>query len=92
MSWPFASTRGDNDRTPSRETEMADFHKTLVRATETRSFHVERNESAGWRTLAIANDRVAHEQERTEWHRVERDLERFAREIEQLRRDGWRDA
>ena len=71
---------------------MADFHKTLVRATETRSFHVERNESAGWRTVAIANDRVAHEQERTEWHRVERDLERFAREIEQLRRDGWRDA
>jgi hypothetical protein len=71
---------------------MADFHKTLVRATETRSFHVERNQSAGWRTLAIANDRVAHEQERTEWHRVERDLERFAREIEQLRRDGWHDA
>ena len=71
---------------------MADFHKTLVRATETRSFHVERNPSAGWRTLALANDRIAHEQERTEWHRVERDLARFAREIEQLRRDGWRDA
>lgn len=37
---------------------MAVFHKTLVRATETRSFHIERNPSAGWRTLALANDRL----------------------------------
>jgi hypothetical protein len=42
--------------------------------------------------LALANDQVAHQQERTEWHQVERDLARFAREIEQLLREGWRDA
>jgi hypothetical protein len=63
-----------------------------VRSSETRSFSVERNAPAGWRTLALADDRVAHQQDRTEWHRVERDLARFAREIEQLLREGWRDA
>ena len=68
------------------------FQKTLVRATETRSFRIERNASAGWLTIARTNDYVAHEQQRTEWHRVERDLARFAREIEELRRQGWRDA
>jgi hypothetical protein len=71
---------------------MALFHKTLVRATETRSFFVERNSSDGWRTIAVANDRIAQQLHRTEWHRVERDLARFAREIEELRRQGWRDA
>ena len=43
-------------------------------------------------TNEVFNDKQNQRQERTEWHRVERDLERFAREIEQLRRDGWRDA
>ncbi|HJZ75711.1 MAG TPA: hypothetical protein VKE51_28450 [Vicinamibacterales bacterium] len=71
---------------------MALFQKKLVRASETRSFHIEQSQPAGWRTVAIANDRVSHERRRTEWHRVERDLERFAREIEELRRQGWRDA
>lgn len=68
------------------------FQKRLVRATETRSFHVERNGFAGWNTIACANDRVADQRRRTEWHRVERDLARFAREIDELRRQGWRDA
>lgn len=67
------------------------FKKTLVRATETRSFQVERNPSAGWHTRELANDRVARQQDRTDWHRVERDLARFAREIEDLRRQGWQD-
>jgi hypothetical protein len=71
---------------------MALFQKTLVRASETRSFHIERSSPAGWRTIAIANDRVADDRQRTEWHRVERDIARFAREIEELRRQGWRDA
>jgi hypothetical protein len=71
---------------------MALFQKTLVRASETRSFHIEQSAPAGWRTIATANDRVSHEQQRTEWHRVERDIARFDREIEALRRDGWRDA
>jgi hypothetical protein len=71
---------------------MAVFHKTLVRASETRTFHVEPHSSSGWRTIALANNRIAHEKQRTEWHRVERDLATFAREIEELLRQGWRDA
>ena len=71
---------------------MALFQKTLTRASETRSFQVEHIPTAGWRTIELANDRLAHQQHRTEWHRVERDLARFAREIEALRREGWRDA
>ncbi|HKB12513.1 MAG TPA: hypothetical protein VKD69_17750 [Vicinamibacterales bacterium] len=71
---------------------MALFQKTLVRASEKRSYHIEQSDTAGWRTIATANDRVAHERQRTEWHRVERDIERFAREIEELRQQGWRDA
>jgi len=68
------------------------FQKTLVRAAETRSFHIERNPSIGRQTRTLANDRISHQQYRTEWHRVERDLARFAREIEELRRQGWKDA
>jgi hypothetical protein len=68
------------------------FQKTLVRASETRSFHVDKSAPVGWRTVSAANDRVSHERQRTEWHRVERDIERFAREIDELRRQGWRDA
>ena len=68
------------------------FHKTLVRASETRSFLIDRIVSTGWRTCEMANDRVARQQQRTEWHRVERDRARFVREIEALRMQGWRDA
>jgi hypothetical protein len=44
---------------------MALFKKTLVRASETRSFHIEQSAPAGWRTTALANDRVADERQRT---------------------------
>jgi len=71
---------------------MALFQKKLVRASETRSFHVEKSQPAGWRTVATANDRVSHERRRTEWHRVERDLAQFSREIDELRHQGWHDA
>jgi len=71
---------------------MAVFQKTLVCASETRSFHIEHQPAAGWRTRELANDRVVNQQVRTEWHRVERDLARFAREIDQLQRRGWREA
>jgi hypothetical protein len=68
------------------------FRKTLVRAAETRSFLVVQNPTAGWQSRELANDRIARQQDRTEWHRVERDIARFGREIEELRRQGWRDA
>jgi hypothetical protein len=71
---------------------MALFQMTLARARETRSFCIEHVPAAGWRTSKLANDRLTHQQHRTEWHRVERDAARFVLEIEALRRQGWRDA
>jgi hypothetical protein len=72
--------------------EMALFEKTLVRASETRSFQIRHTVSEGWQSSEFENDRVARQQQRSEWHRVERDLARFTREIEELHRQGWRDA
>jgi hypothetical protein len=71
---------------------VAIFQKTLVRASESRTFQIEHVADAGWQTRVLANGCVAHEQQRNEWHRVERDLARLTREIEALRDHGWRDA
>ena len=68
------------------------FQKTLVRAGEVRSFQVHQGSSAGWESYEQANHRVAQRQRHTDWHRVERDLARFTREIAALRRQGWCDA
>jgi hypothetical protein len=76
----------------ARRTLVAIFQKTLVRASESRTFQIEHVADAGWQTRVVANGCVAHQQERREWHRVERDLARLMREIEGLRRQGWRDA
>jgi len=67
------------------------FQKTLVRAGEIRSFHVYQRTAAGWETSEQANHRVEQRQTHTDWHRVERDLSRFSREIAELRRQGWCD-
>src|SRR5262249_29277709 len=71
---------------------MALFQKKLARASETRAFRIEHVPAIGWRTSKLANDRLTHQQHRTEWHRVERDAARFSLEIDALRRQGWRDA
>jgi hypothetical protein len=69
------------------------FEKTLVRAGEIRSFRIDRQRSSpGWESSQAANHSIAQRQLRSDWHSVERDLARFAHEIAQLRRQGWRDA
>ena len=67
------------------------FRKTLVRHPSVRSFEIVLAADAGWQ---ICERRDGHtvQQHVADWHRVERDLARFAREIENLRRDGWQDA
>jgi hypothetical protein len=71
------------------ENSMPLFQKTLVRASEKRFFQIKHTESSGWDTCEMADDRVARRQHRTEWHRVERDLARFEREIDALQQQGW---
>jgi len=69
------------------------FQKTLIRAGEIRSFRIDRQGSSlGWETLERASQGIAQRQYRSDWHRVERDRARFAREIAALRLQGWRDA
>jgi hypothetical protein len=68
------------------------FQKTLVRAGESRSFRIDcQVGSASWESSEQANQRIAHSQTHSDWHGVERDLARFAREIAELRLQGWRD-
>lgn len=68
------------------------FDKKLVRAGEVRSFQIEQRTPAGWESSRQATHGIAHRQCHTDWHRVERDLMRFSREIAQLRQEGWCDA
>lgn len=67
------------------------FEKTLVRATETRSFRIRRASSEGWESCETANERVAQRQHHTDWHQVERKVARFWSEIAALRGSGWQE-
>ena len=68
------------------------FNKTLVRASEVRSFQVAAAPNAGWQVSERSEQDVILEQQFSDWHRVERTLLRFGREITELRRQGWIDA
>jgi hypothetical protein len=63
---------------------------TLLRADRFRSFLVSAS-STGWEASAREDQGVLHRQHYTDWHRVERTLMRYRREIAQLRAQGWRD-
>ena len=65
---------------------------TLVRADRVRSFHVCTARPAGWEVAEHDDQRVVQQQRHTDWHRVEHALVRFAREIAELREQGWREA
>ena len=64
---------------------------TLVRADHVRSFRVHTSPAAGWETAEHEDQRVV-QQHYTDWHRVEQTLDRFARDIAELREQGWREA
>ena len=67
------------------------FAKTLVRDREVRSFEVAAAPSVGWQ-VKERTDQDTREQLFSDWHRVERTLLRFTREISELKRQGWIDA
>jgi hypothetical protein len=69
------------------------FQKTLVRAGESRSFRIDYHaSSSGWETCEESNHHIEQRLSRSDWHGVERDLARFAREIANLRQQGWSEA
>ena len=68
------------------------FAKTLVRGPQTRSFRVAAVPLTGW---LVSEDDEQHPLMRklyTDWHRVERALQRFVHQVAELRRDGWVEA
>ena len=67
------------------------FEKTLVRASETRSFQIHRARSDGWESCETTNEQVALRQHHSDWHQVERAVARFWSEIAALRGSGWRE-
>jgi hypothetical protein len=63
----------------------------LVRANRVRSYDI-RPTARGWEASAREDERFIQERSYSDWHRVERTLERFRDEIAELRAQGWRDA
>jgi hypothetical protein len=65
---------------------------TLVRGKHVRSFHVHSSGQTGWEASEDDDQQIVRQGRYTDWHRVERVLSLFAREIEELREQGWRQA
>jgi hypothetical protein len=65
------------------------FAKVLVRAPQVRSFEIAPGPVAGWEVSERTGDHVVQQRHYTDWHRVERVLTRFRREISELRNQGW---
>jgi hypothetical protein len=65
------------------------FAKVLVRAPQVRSFEVAAAPVSGWEVSERAGDAVVQQRHYSDWHRVERVLTRFRREISELQRQGW---
>jgi hypothetical protein len=70
------------------------FGKTLVRAGHVKSFHIGRvpAPAAGWEVCEESDHQVLQRRSHLDWHRVERARERFSQLVDQLRREGWREA
>lgn len=67
------------------------FTRTLVHGSHVRSFQIHPLNSAGWIVSEEADRRVVLSREYTDWHRVERTVGRFVREVAELHREGWVD-
>ncbi|HEY7292101.1 MAG TPA: hypothetical protein VH583_19860 [Vicinamibacterales bacterium] len=68
------------------------FAKTLVREREKRTFEVAAVPNVGWQASERSDQDLISQCQCSDWHRVERVLSRFTREISELRRQGWMDA
>jgi hypothetical protein len=65
------------------------FRKTLVRALRVRSFEITIDAVAGWEVFEREDERVLQRLRYTDWHRVERALDRLGQVVAELQRDGW---
>ena len=65
------------------------FAKVLVSAPHVRSFEIASAAASGWEVSQRAGDDIVEQHHYSDWHRVERVLTRFRREISELQRQGW---
>ena len=68
------------------------FAASLVNGDHIRTFHIRPAFPAGWQVSKDADQQVVREQFYMDWHRVERAANLYKREVDELRRQGWRDA
>jgi hypothetical protein len=65
---------------------------TLVLDDHVRSFRIRQTHPGGWESSELQDQRVVRQQRHTDWHKVEHTLTRYAREIAELREQGWQEA
>lgn len=65
------------------------FVKELSQGGHTRRFSINKLREKGWEVRDEQDDRVLKRVWYTDWHRVERALDRFIQEIDDLERLGW---
>src|SRR5713101_6579835 len=68
------------------------FDRTLVHGSHVRSFQIRPSTRSGWIASEEADERVILHREYSDWHRVERAVARFRRDVATLHREGWVDA
>jgi len=65
------------------------FAKELYRAGHTRKFSIQDLGVSGWEVRDEQDDRVLKQVRYTDWHRVERALNMFNLQIDELEDAGW---
>lgn len=65
------------------------FAKQLYRAGHTRKFSIREMGVSGWEVRDEQDDRVLKAIRYTDWHRVERALNMFNLQIDELESSGW---
>ena len=68
------------------------FAKTLTRARQVKSYEIAPIPSRGWEVSERIDHDLIQQRRYSDWHRVERAMSRFTREISELRRQGWIEA
>jgi hypothetical protein len=65
------------------------FAKQLCRAGHTRTFSIKDMGTSGWEVRDEQDDRVLKAIHYTDWHRVERAMNMFNLQIDELESSGW---
>jgi hypothetical protein len=65
------------------------FDLRLRHADRSRHYSITPSDQQGWEVRLEEDDRVSRRDHYQDWHRVERAMALFEREVEELRESGW---